>query len=744
MPRLTLRTLLAYIDDTLEPTETRSLGKKVAASEDAKLLVERIKKVTRRRGLATPEATDHDETADPNTVAAYLDNALDSATLKHVEETCLASDMHLAEVAACHQILTLVLTEPVRVPPRAHRRMYGLVPAPAALPGRRPNKALPIGGAAPPAETHAEADDADAALLLGMKRYSSATTWATRFALLGVAAVLLVLLAGAALLSLQQQSHKPPETAAGHSSALNAPAAPAVALPVDAEPKPKAPDDVPPPKPVEPGRAGELATEAALASATAVAEFAVKKPADPGPDLGDPVPPPLGNLPRIARVETPGVIVLKQTAAGGEWFRVKVNETDKGEVDAGDTVMALPGYKANVLVGDNDKLVQVHLWGNVPEQLRYRVFESRVRFHKPPDGFDADLTVLGGRVYIKSKKLGADRQPTGARVRVRVGGEVWDITLPDEKSDVLVELIAWFEPGTPYARAGGQKPALESRMAVVSGTADLAAPKRPATFTKIPAGKHVTHSSLKGSLVGPGAFESKDEAGRDILLADTLGKDIQLVLSSAAQKLTAPGGVLALMVGRLDAFAGADLPPPSPRPDLIARFAAYSLAALAEGPDAANQLKALVDELGKQKPWFTRQAVVTALVNWLPRDLGNTAILRAVLVEKGAADDEADVVLEMLRGYISPTQPNGERLDKLVARLDEPSPRLSSPAVETWVREAAFWNLQSAAQMKWVPAALADPVWIEADIKSKKYQDFLAYYKREADSLKKPKPPKAP
>ena len=149
-----------------------------------------------------------------------------------------------------------------------------------------------------------------------------------------------------------------------------------------------------------------------------------------------------------------------------------------------------------------------------------------------------------------------------------------------------------------------------------------------------------------------------------------------------------------------------------------------------------------MDELGKQKPWFTRQAVVTALINWLPRDLGNTAILRAVLVEKGAADDEADVVLEMLRGYISPTQPNGERLDKLVARLDEPSTRLTSPAVGTWVREVAFWNLQSAFQMKWVPAAVSDPVWSAADIKSKKYQDFVALCKADVEALKNP--PKKP
>src|SRR5437764_1470662 len=99
MPHLTLRTLLGYIDDTVEPGAARTLGKAVAESDKAQELVERIKRVTRRRGLQTPVSTDpNDETADPNVVAAYLDNSLDPATVKQVEETCLESDVHLAEV----------------------------------------------------------------------------------------------------------------------------------------------------------------------------------------------------------------------------------------------------------------------------------------------------------------------------------------------------------------------------------------------------------------------------------------------------------------------------------------------------------------------------------------------------------------------------------------------------------------------------------------------------------------------
>ena len=45
--RLTLRTLLAYLDDTLEPAQARLIGQKMSESEAAQELVARIKQVTR-------------------------------------------------------------------------------------------------------------------------------------------------------------------------------------------------------------------------------------------------------------------------------------------------------------------------------------------------------------------------------------------------------------------------------------------------------------------------------------------------------------------------------------------------------------------------------------------------------------------------------------------------------------------------------------------------------------------------
>src|SRR5262245_51333546 len=138
--RLTLRTLLAYLDDTLDPAQAKLIGQKVAESESAQKLVDRIKEVTRRRRLTTPPSTGPSG-IDPNTIADYLDNVVSPEQANEVEEICLSSDVHLAEVAACHQILTLILGEPANVPIVASQRMYSLVKGPEAIPFRKPASA---------------------------------------------------------------------------------------------------------------------------------------------------------------------------------------------------------------------------------------------------------------------------------------------------------------------------------------------------------------------------------------------------------------------------------------------------------------------------------------------------------------------------------------------------------------------------------------------------------------------------
>ena len=123
--RLTLRTLLAWLDDTLTPAEVRAIGKQVAELDYAKELVERIHKVTRQRRLTIPPRTGPDS-VDANVVASYLDSELDPDLVSEFEKKCLTSDVHLAEVASVHQILSLI-GQKAKVPPEAKERMYQLI-----------------------------------------------------------------------------------------------------------------------------------------------------------------------------------------------------------------------------------------------------------------------------------------------------------------------------------------------------------------------------------------------------------------------------------------------------------------------------------------------------------------------------------------------------------------------------------------------------------------------------------------
>lgn len=130
--RLTLRTLLAYLDDRLDPGNARELGQKISASPFARELAERIKGVVRKRRLASDDSGQ--KTIDANLIAEYLDDQLTPELVALIEKEILASDHSLAEVAATHQILGM-LADPLEVDEKLRKRLHQMDPVAEAAAG---------------------------------------------------------------------------------------------------------------------------------------------------------------------------------------------------------------------------------------------------------------------------------------------------------------------------------------------------------------------------------------------------------------------------------------------------------------------------------------------------------------------------------------------------------------------------------------------------------------------------------
>jgi len=134
--RLTLRTLLAYLDNILDPKDREVLSEKIRTSEFAQTLVQRMRAVLNDSDLSATELVGRGLGQDPNSVADYLDNTMAPEQLEEFERQCLDiganANMQLAEVMSCHHVLAMILSEPAQFEASARERMYRLGGPPSA------------------------------------------------------------------------------------------------------------------------------------------------------------------------------------------------------------------------------------------------------------------------------------------------------------------------------------------------------------------------------------------------------------------------------------------------------------------------------------------------------------------------------------------------------------------------------------------------------------------------------------
>jgi len=648
--RLTLRTLLAYLDDTLEPAQALVIGQKLNESKPAQDLADRIRKVTRKRGLSVPSAAEGQGTSsDPNTVAAYLSDALTSEQLAEFEQICLESDVHLAEVAASHQILTLVMSEQMRIPPTAYKRMYELIPGPASMPNRAPATSMALGAAAE--ATTDDRDDLDTAYLLGMKAYSQSEPVGVRvMKWAAVAALVLGFLVFAFLAwpSGSVEIAKRPDAIVASTKApvpptttpkiLPTPPTTPAPLPPPTAPTPPAPTPMPAVPPVEP--------------------LPMKE------DLVPKVPPVQPGRIAVANAEDQGDQVLLTQKTEGvleSWVRV----APKAEVMSTDRLLALPGYRARIKY---DTGLTVELWGNLPELIPIQVLQTAITPTIADAGYDADITFHVGRIYLQTSKAG------GAKVRLRFLKEIWEITLPDAKAEVAIELLHAPTPGplaeapvtaaVLFANAGSPTLATRSREAVkvpprqlmlwTSTGRGLEGPRVPDTKRKEPSGEYFERISIYPN-------EQSATACRKVLdgFAKRLPEAISLGALLAEKNLGAANGTT------LDDLYGA-------------RFAIFSAAAL-------GKYEPLAEAASDPERGFARKAALDALRAAFAADPGGEAVFRAAAEPKFRfSKAQMTVWLRRLPGLSAAERVDFGTIDQLFADLSAP---------EIAVRELAIYVL---------------------------------------------------
>ena len=651
--RLTLRTLLAYLDDTLEPAATKEIGQKLAETPAAQELVSRIREVTRRRRLSAPPVAGDD--VDPNTMAEYLDSLLPADLLTRMEGLCLDSEIHLAEAAACHQVLTMI-GQPAQVSPQARQRMYDLVHSIESVPADRR------------AGNRSAAQPAQGSSVFAQRPLLARwmTTAAVLLGVIGIGFLVWVSLnpkgreegtSKDGQLASEPSGHFIPKQVKRDDEIAPPVLPPEESVAAANQPTPAANAQLPEgetksePRPADPNKSTEPMPETPPAVKSETSESEPKKPeststpqpVDPGKEKpAEPTKPdsaPAVPLPVLASYASTSGVLLRLDESGRDWRRIPTRtETRTTEVKAKDALLCLPSFRA-LLQLSNGPAVEM-------------VGETELAIVPADEGTDAHLKLDRGRLVLATNNERATFQ-------IDFLDQTWRINMKGPEIVVGMSLTPVWKPGGPFAyEAAVLVPRGEIEVVTAKEAHQLGGPVRLRWNS-------ATGMRDKESLSVPVAWLEKEEMTMLVIKASESLADALHVDSPLARPL-------------VDATE-------NQRSKEIRLLGVQCLGAI-------GRLSALTDAMNSLDRRDVRQATIATLRQYMARGPQyEEALFKALYAKFNKSEIYAQGALDLLKGY------SDAEFKQMKAKEYSDLIELLSPEKEVCIRELAIMNLEDLA-----------------------------------------------
>jgi len=362
------------------------------------------------------------------------------------------------------------------------------------------------------------------------------------------------------------------------------------------------------------------------------------------------------------RPEKPSVL-LQRPIDGEAWGRVARDH----RVYTKNLLLSLPGYRNTIHL---DTSVDVMLWGNLPEFSKEGapVLESGVVFDTPKTGFDLEVTLDRGRIRLSNRKAQG-----AAHIRLHFQQETWELTLPDQATEVAAELWGMYPPGVAFSIDPRTPGPLSCLGLFANGKSPVEVKTEHQTYRLLPPVSWLIWSTMNTPpIVGPKPLSKAPDWWTTKMVRSTESPrivDMVLALEDYSEKVLGnPDQDIPSAIWR-------EVRDPS-------GFGHSILGVLCLG--ALDDWLRLAEALEDQRP-EVRCTAANALIHWSGRSRDNDLVLcQALQRREGYSREEAEVIVGLLHSFSPSELLDRKTYERLIDFLSNDKPV---------IRDLAFWHL---------------------------------------------------